>query len=471
MTFNPRFYADDKFILQSEYRQSYKNSDLISDFSYNNDGKNSNTHLFANLSGKIDQSTKIKFSYQSVSNDNYLKIHDLSKSSALIKDESLLTSQLNFSKKIDDFTRLTADFISYEDLSKTNNDRYQYIFPYFTFTKNIELEDLSNGKYQFKSSGFQKNYDTNKYETLLINDFLFNSKNFINDFGIISNYDFLLKNFNSYTENSSAYKNKEDYEVFGSFLVNTELPMKRVSKTGNDFFKPILSFRYSPNNTKDISNKDLRLSYDNIFSLNRIGTNEIVEGGKSISLGVEYKKQDNNYNNFFEFKIANSLRDKKNSNLPIKSNLNEKRSDIVGKASYIPNKFLSLDYNFSYDNNFKSSHYDSLSLNADLNLFSTSFNFLSEDDLISDNEVLSNFTKINISEEKSIEFNITKNLKNDFTEFYDLIYKYETDCLKISLDYNKKFYRDGSLKPEKNLFFSIKFIPFAEFRQEADIEK
>ena len=471
MTFNPRFYADDKFILQSEYRQSYKNSDLISDFSYNNDGKNSNTHLFANLSGKIDQSTKIKFSYQSVSNDNYLKIHDLSKSSALIKDESLLTSQLNFSKKIDDFTHLTADFISYEDLSKTNNDRYQYIFPYFTFTKNIELEDLSNGKYQFKSSGFQKNYDTNKYETLLINDFLFNSKNFINDFGIISNYDFLLKNFNSYTENSSAYKNKEDYEVFGSFLVNTELPMKKVSKTGNDFFKPILSFRYSPNNTKDISNKDLRLSYDNIFSLNRIGTNEIVEGGKSISLGVEYKKQDNNYNNFFEFKIANSLRDKKNSNLPIKSNLNEKRSDIVGKASYIPNKFLSLDYNFSYDNNFKSSHYDSLSLNADLNLFSTSFNFLSEDDLISDNEVLSNFTKINISEEKSIEFNITKNLKNDFTEFYDLIYKYETDCLKISLDYNKKFYRDGSLKPEKNLFFSIKFIPFAEFRQEADIEK
>ena len=64
-----------------------------------------------------------------------------------------------------------------------------------------------------------------------------------------------------------------------------------------------------------------------------------------------------------------------------------------------------------------------------------------------------------------------RNLKNDFTEFYDLIYKYETDCLKISLDYNKKFYRDGSLKPEKNFFFSIKFIPFAEFRQEADIEK
>ncbi len=470
ITFNPRFYADDKFILQSEYRQSYKNSNLISDFSYNNDGKNSNTHFFANIFGNLDQSTKINFNYQSVSNDNYLKIHDLSNSSVLIQDDSLLTSQINFSKKIDETSQLMADFISFEDLSKKNNDRFQYIFPYFTFTKNMELEDSIDGKFQFKSSGFQKSYDTNKYETLLINDFLFNSKNFINNFGVKTNYDFLLKNFNSYTENSSLYKNKEDYEVFGSFLVNTTFPMKRVRKSGSDFFKPILSFRYSPNNTKNISNKNLRLSYDNMFSLNRIGTNEIVEGGRSVSLGIEYEKKDNSNNNFFELKIANSLRDKKNDNLPLKSNLNEKRSDIVGKATYIPNKFLSLDYNFSYDKNLKSSNYDFLSFNANFNLFSSSLKFLSEDDQISDNEILSNSTNIYINDEKSLKFNITKNLKNDFTEFYNLIYQYETDCLNISLDYNKKFYRDGSLKPEKNLFFSIKFIPFAEFRQEADID-
>ena len=35
--------------------------------------------------------------------------------------------------------------------------------------------------------------------------------------GLITNYDFLIKNFNSYTENSTSYKNKEDYEVFGTF--------------------------------------------------------------------------------------------------------------------------------------------------------------------------------------------------------------------------------------------------------------
>ena len=404
--------------------------------------------------------SKYNFNYQSVTNDNYLKIHNLSKSSPLINDESVLTSKLTYSKTIDKNTNFNTDFIAYEDLSKRNNDRFQYILPNFTFTKNLELDKNYNGNFKFKSSGFQKNYDTNKYESLLINDFLFNSKNFINNFGIKTNYDLLLKNFNSYTENSSSYKNKEDYEVFGSFLVNTTLPMKRVREKGNDFFKPILSFRYSPNNTKNISNKNFRLSYDNMFSLNRIGTNEIVEGGRSVSLGIEYEKRNKNNNKFLSLSLANSLRDKKNDNLPLKSNLNEKRSDIVGKATYIPNKFLTLDYNFSYDNNLNSSNYDFLSFNKYFNLFSTSLKFLSEDDQISDNEILSNTTNIYINDEKSLKFNITKNLKNDFTEFYNLIYQYETDCLNVSFEYNKKFYRDGSLKPEKNLFFSIKIYTF-----------
>ena len=101
----------------------------------------------------------------------------------------------------------------------------------------------------------------------------------------------LIKNFNSYTENSTSYKNKEDYEVFGAFLIKTSLPLKKIDDSTNDYLTPIASFRYSPNNTKNISDKDLRLSYDNIFALNRIGTNEIVEGGKSLSLGVEYENR------------------------------------------------------------------------------------------------------------------------------------------------------------------------------------
>ena len=109
---------------------------------------------------------------------------------------------------------------------------------------------------------------------------------------------------------------------------------------GNDYLKPIASFRYSPNNTKNISDKDLRLSYDNIFALNRIGTNEIVEGGKSLSLGVEYENRNKENEKLFGLSLANSISDRKNNNLPSKTKLNEKRTDLVGKFSFSPNKVL-----------------------------------------------------------------------------------------------------------------------------------
>ena len=91
--------------------------------------------------------------------------------------------------------------------------------------------------------------------------------------------------------------------------------------------------------------------------------------------------------------------------------------------------------------------------------------------MIGNDEIISNSSIIRLDNEKKLKFNIAKDLNRDFTEYYDLIYEYETDCLRASIEYNKKFYEDGNLKPEKSLFITLKFIPFAEFRQGADINQ
>ena len=467
LTFNPRIYADDKIILQSEYRQAFENSNLISDFSFNNDGKNTNTHLFAKIDGNLNSKTKFDFKYQDVTNDNYLKIHNLSDSSPIIENESLLTTQFKITKNIDDNTNLDTSFTVYEDLSKRDSDRFQYILPNFTYAKNITIPNSYNGNYKFISSGFQKNYDTNKYESLLINDFLFESNNIISESGLLNNYDLLIKNFNSYTENSSSYTEKEDYEVFGSILLKTSFPLKKVNEYSQNYLKPIMAIRYSPNNTKNISDKDVRLNYNNIFSLNRIGTNEIVEGGKSVSLGLEYEKRNLLDKKIIGFNIANSISGKKNNNLPTKSKLNETRSDFVGSLSYNPNDILNFDYNFSYDNNLDGSNYDSVSASINVNNFVTNFNFISEDGEIGNNEIITNTTTFKLNNENNLKFKTSKDLKNNFTEYYNLIYSYETDCLIASAEFNKKFYRDGSLVPDKSLLFTIRFIPFAELKPAA----
>jgi len=467
LTFNPRIYADDKFIMQSEYRRALQNYNITSDFSFNNDGKNSNSHLFINFKSNKNTSSNLKFDYQSVTNDNYLQIHNLSNSSPLITNESLLTSQLNYSKIIDDSTSLNADFIVYEDLSKSKSDRYQYILPSFNFTKYIEIDEDYDGNFKFISTGFQKNYETNKIETLLVNDFLYESNDYISEKGFKTNYNFLVKNFNSYTENSSQYENKDDYEIFGSTLIKSSFPLKKVSEKKNSYLTPIIAARYSPNNTKNISNNDVRLSYSNIFSFNRIGTNEIVEGGKSLAIGVEYKNKDIYDNDILGISIANSLSDRKNENLPTKSKLNQTRSDIVGDITYAPNNIINFNYSFSLDKNLNYSNYDSIFTKINVNNFVTTFNFLSQDAELGNNEVLSNMIAYKFNNENSFKFNTTKDLKNDFTEYYNLIYQYESDCLLASLEYRKKFYQDGSLLPDKSLLFYIKFIPFAEIRPAA----
>ena len=66
-------------------------------------------------------------------------------------------------------------------------------FPEFNFSKLIDINPNYNGNFTFKSSGHQKNYDTNIYEAQINNDFNFNSHDFISELGLVTDYRFLLK--------------------------------------------------------------------------------------------------------------------------------------------------------------------------------------------------------------------------------------------------------------------------------------
>ncbi len=466
-TFKPRFYFDNDYIIQSEYREAFQKSNLVADFSLNRK-ENTNTHIFAELDGKLNNETSYEIQVQNVTNDNYLKIHNIKEYTPLIDSDSSLSSFIKVEKNIDENTSLDSSIKLYEDLSKEDNDKYQYIFPDFNFSKNIDLDESYNGNFQFLSSGFQKVYETNKYEALINNNFNFSSFDFISANGIISDYSLLLKNFNTYSENSSIYEKNNDHEIFSTFLLKSELPLKKVLKNSNNFLKPVMQLRISPTNGKNISNDDTRLEFDNLFSPNRIGRSDMVEKGNSITLGIEFEKQNLNNEKILGLNLGNVLKDKRNEYLPSKTKLNQTRSDIVGNLFYKPNDNLNLNYNFSYDRDLEYSNYDSIKATFGLNKFITSFDYITEHNDFVDSEIIKNDTQIKLSDEHVISFNTTKDLENDFTQFYKLSYEYETDCLLASFEYQKKFFRDGSLVPDESLVFLIKFIPFAEIRGAAN---
>ena len=154
--------------------------------------------------------------------------------------------------------------------------------------------------------------------------------------------------------------------------------------------------------------------------------------------------------------------------MPSISKLDQTRSDIVGDIFYKYDDKLEINYNFSYDRDLKFSNYDAITAKLGSNKILTTFDYITENHELGNSELIKNITEINFSNEHSLKFNTTKDLKDDFTQFYKLAYKYETDCLSASFEYERKFYKDGSLLPDESLFFLIRFIPFAELRGSAN---
>ena len=418
-------------------------------------------HFFYNQIGSADKNLSYEINLQEVEGDNYLKKHDLKENSILVKNDNLLLSNLDLNWSYED-SRLSTSFKIFEDLSRNNSDRYHYVFPDYNFYKTIPLPDNYNGKFNFNSYGYNNNYDTNITESVLTNDFLFTSNEKVYTSGIVSNYDLLLKNSNSYSENSPTFKENSDYDLFGTFKFDASLPLQKKMPKYKNLLTPKISLRYSPNKNSNLSSKNLLLNYNNVYSLNRIGTSHEVEGGESLSLGLEFKKNDIKGFNIFDVKVANVLRLNENNNLPTKSKLNKTRSDIFGNIRYNINEYLKIGYFFSYDRDLDYSNLEQINLNYGVNNFYTNFSYYTEDNDFGDKENLKNLTSVLFNKENKLSFETNKDLKDDFTQYYNLIYSYETDCISINFNYNKTFFRDGNLEPNRSLSFLVKIIPFTE---------
>ena len=50
-----------------------------------------------------------------------------------------------------------------------------------------------------------------------------------------------------------------------------------------NYIKPIIQARFSPTNGKNISSDSFLMDYNALFSQNRIGRNDMVEKGKSLT--------------------------------------------------------------------------------------------------------------------------------------------------------------------------------------------
>ena len=459
ITLTPRFFANDKFLIQSEFREKNKNSNHIADFShFTSSDSNSKNHLFYNFdkvykSNNFDE-VELKLKIEQVSHETYLKANKID--SPIINNPSNLSNSLGLNMYKKDLT-INTNIDVYEDLTKEDSDKYEYV-PNFSFSKVI------NDNYSFNSQGYYKNYNTNITEKVLINNLEFQSNLKYFDNGIINEKKVLFKNINTDANNSDNFKNKDTSSLIPSFQTNYTLPLNKETEKFNNILTPKFSMKLSIPYTKDIRSTDRKITYKDIYEFDRLGIEQASEGGISATYGYEYTKIDkSSFDQKIKFGFANNLRIEENKDLPINSNLGDKVSDFVGIFEYKHNDNLKFDYDFSLKNNLMDKNYELFGFEYYLKNLTASFEYLNENNTNSKNSYLKNVTRYNFNDQNSLIFETSENKEKSFTEFYNLIYQYENDCLKAGIEYNKEYYSDQDLKPSENLLFKITILPFGGF--------
>tara|TARA_Y100000591_G_scaffold326568_1_gene349484 strand:- start:87 stop:1949 length:1863 start_codon:yes stop_codon:yes gene_type:complete len=456
ITFSPQFFGNNEALFQNEFRQENKNSSHISDFSLKKKAGASKSHFFSNTISNLNfinfDSSELEVNVETTSNNTYLKSHNIK--TEITNNSSLLNSFLSLKANKEDLF-FEARVESFEDLTKEkSSDKYEYLFP------SLELSKSFNNNLNLTSTAYNKNYDTNIFEKVLTNNLKYSSNPKISSKGIINKFSLLFKNVTTDGDNSQKYESDLRSHNYSSLMYDISYPMKKSGNKYDNFITGKASFMYSPNKNRNVQNLDRRINIKNIYSQDRLGLSDSVEGGQSITLGGEYSLTNKNNRSLLKTSVASVFRDKSDESLPTKSTINNKGSDLIGSLLFEPSNNLKLDYNFSLDNDLSSTNYNLLKADFTVNKFVTSFEYLQENDEVGSESYFSNNMKLGLTNSSSLKYMTRRNRKTDLTEYYNLIYEYKNDCLTAAIQYNKNYYSDKDLKPTEEIFLSISIVPF-----------
>ena len=470
LTFAPKIYANENILFLNEYRQAFKKGFLTLDTSYTEGYKQINStktggsrnHIFADLYLKLSQdnsyNSDLSFKIQRTSNDTYFRVHDIN--TELVDSENTNLENVinyNFSK---DNMYLNISGALYEDLRVNTNNRYEYILPNIMYGKTFFSE--KSGSIDFKSNALYKNYDTNKHLTFLTNDLIWTSNNYTTKGGIVNALKGIITNKNYEAKNTPDHKTDKIVNEMKSVLTfKSSLPMKKENTRISNIFIPNFMIRYAPGHMRNLRSDNVTLKYENLFSTNKTSD---IENGLSAILGFDFKKNEKKRDGIdrekFALSIGQVFRSEKNEDLPRKSSLDQKMSDIVGELNYNFSKIGKIGYKFSIDHNINDLNYNEISSNFNFGKVNFNLDYLEEQNHVGDEHYVNAGISLNLNDNNKLSVESKKNFKTDSTELYNVSYQYINDCLAAGLVFRREFYEDNDIEQKDSLIFQITFTPF-----------
>ena len=474
LTISNKIFSENHPLILAEYRQAFKDASLVVDLAYTeglkktdakkNTGQRSHSFLrFIKNFENNERANELELNLENISNRKYLKTYKI-QTDLVNSDENILENYLKFnSTGEDDFFGIEASV--FKSLKKDNSEKYEYILPSATYSKNI-ISGNTVGNIDLTSNFKIENNDTNKTNRTLINDFAWNYKDMFFKNGIKSKIFSEIKNVNYDSKNIEGLKSDQNSEVFGALGYLSEIDFyKDYNALNRHLLTPKILLRYAPGNMRKETTGG-RINNLNIFTLNRTPSTNNFENGLSATLGFNYEIDSKNKK--FSFSGGQVINQKENKKMSSESSLNEKLSDFVGSSNFDLNDKFNFDYNFAIDQNYQELNNNDLNASLNFDLVNLNFNYLKEKEHYGKTEYF--VTDINLlkGSNENVSIKGKRNLITNSTEYYDLSYEYFNDCLRAGLVYRREFYNDSEIDPEDSLMFKITLIPFGNLTSQAN---
>ena len=480
-TVSPVYYFKQHPLLLGEYREKFKNGDISLEGGFTQGYKEVTTtktdgsrhHLYGNLnlifSDKILDQTILNAKVQQVNNPTYLRVNKINstndgfKKNLIKEDDTKLTNEINLNS-FGKTENLNIKAATYRDISVTkNSDQYSYLLPELSYSKynlfndnNLSLNSI------FKS----QNTNTNQNKSTFINNLDYSTQDFYNNnLGI--GYKFLTKinNINYYSDYKTPNQNLNS-QINPVVGFDTSLPFAKINKDTEQYIIPRILTRYAPGKMTNATTNDTTLNTDNIFSMNRMNSDELIEKDLSFNLGADWIWQEKKTNNKEPEKatisVGQVLKLNKDLDMPTKSSLQKSNSDIVSKINYLSPKNFDVTLKSTFDNQLNHVYYNDFTFKKNFTSSEVNFNFYEKNSHIGNERYAKANVTSYITDSTKLKIESDRNLKTDLTNSHKLGIENENECIRYGFYLQKNYSSDKDLKPATSVYFGVTLLPFGE---------
>jgi LPS-assembly protein len=480
-TISPVYYFKQNPLLLGEYREKYKNGDLSIEGSFTQGYKTitsvqtdgSRNHLYGNLNlnfaDKILDQSEFNAKIQRINNPTYLRVNKINstndgfKRNLVKENETKLTNEiyLNSFGRNESLNFKTA---TYQNIAAAKtSDQYEYLLPEIVYSK---YNLMNNNGLNFTSNFKSLNANTNQNKTTFINNLDYSTTESYNtNLGI--GYKFLtrINNINYYSDFKTPNENLNS-QINPVVGFDTSLPFAKLSKESEQYLIPRILTRYSPGKMTNAKTNDTTLNTDNLFSINRMNSDELIEKDLSFNIGLDWTWKEKIINKSKPsqagISIGQVLKFNQDLDMPTKSSLQNKNSDLVTKLNYLSPGNFDVTLKNTLDNGFNHAYYNDLNLKTFLKQGEVNFNFYEKNSHIGNERYAKANLTSYLTDNTKLLISTDRNLKNDLTNYHKLGIENENECIRYGFYFQKNYSSDKDLKPATSVFFGVTLLPFGE---------